>query len=86
MLGKKRNNSVFLKEEKQQNVAFEDYSLAENETINVESIADTVKDSNVHDVNKQKMAILNVSERAIEMLEIHPVLTQIGRASCRERV
>ncbi|HZJ98683.1 MAG TPA: CpaF/VirB11 family protein [Tissierellaceae bacterium] len=73
MLGKKRNNSVFLKEEKQQNVAFEDYSLAENETINVESIADTVKDSNVHDVNKQKMAILNVSERAIEMLEIQDV-------------
>jgi hypothetical protein len=48
LLGKKRNKTVFLKEENQQNVVFENENLIENEIISSESIDKTVKDSHKH--------------------------------------
>jgi pilus assembly protein CpaF len=48
VLGKKRNNTVFLKEENQQNVGFQNDDSAENEIISNESKANTVKDSHKH--------------------------------------
>ena len=48
MLGKKRNKTVFLKEENQQNVVFENTNSVENEIISSEFIDKTVKDSHKH--------------------------------------
>ena len=48
MLGKKRNKTVFLKEENQQNVGFENENSIENGIIINESIDKTVKDSHKH--------------------------------------
>jgi len=48
LLGKKRKNTVFLKEANQQNVVFENTNLAENEIISSESKDKTVKDPHKH--------------------------------------
>jgi hypothetical protein len=48
LLGRKRNKTVFLKEENQQNVVFENTNSVENEIISSEFIDKTVKDSHKH--------------------------------------
>ncbi|MBZ2175616.1 CpaF/VirB11 family protein [Schnuerera sp. xch1] len=68
MLGKKRNNSVFLKEEKHQNGVNKNESSIENEVR--DNVTNTTKELNIFNGKEPGGEIISsISERAIEILE-----------------
>ena len=71
MLGQKRNNSVFLKEERRQKGAFINENMTKDELMsNISTNKDlTVAKGNMSEEN----VVSNISARAVEMLEIEEV-------------